>query len=83
VNATKHWICEKVKDWLIDDATLGAKALQKKLKEHHKVHIHYMRVYKGMELALNQLYGNWDSSFEIYLGLSQQLSNVVQVQVVW
>jgi len=53
VNATKHWICEKVKDWLIDDATLGAKALQKKLKEHHKVHIHYMRVYKGMELALN------------------------------
>jgi len=64
VNATKHWICEKVKDWLIDDATLGAKALQKKLKEHHKVHIHYMRVYKGMELALNQLYGNWDSSFD-------------------
>ncbi|XP_066323865.1 uncharacterized protein, partial [Miscanthus floridulus] len=37
VNATKHWICEKVKDWLIDDATLGAKALQKKLKEHHKI----------------------------------------------
>ena len=64
VNATKHWICEKVKDWLIDDATLGAKALHKKLKEHHKVHIHYQRVYKGMELALNQLYGNWESSFD-------------------
>ncbi|KAM0915347.1 hypothetical protein ACQ4PT_010896 [Festuca glaucescens] len=42
-NATKHWICEKVKDWLIEDATLGARELQKKLKEHHKVKIHYKK----------------------------------------
>jgi ribosomal protein L37AE/L43A len=28
-NATKLWLCEKVKDWLIEDATLGAKELQK------------------------------------------------------
>ncbi|CAD6254194.1 unnamed protein product [Miscanthus lutarioriparius] len=33
-----------VKDWLIDDATLGAKALQKKLKEHHK--IWFMQLFK-------------------------------------
>uniref|UniRef100_A0ACD5WL74 Uncharacterized protein n=1 Tax=Avena sativa TaxID=4498 RepID=A0ACD5WL74_AVESA len=46
-NATKHWICEKVKDWLIEDATLGAKALRKKLKEHYKIKIHYKRVYMG------------------------------------
>jgi hypothetical protein len=26
-NATKHWICWKVKDFLIHDATLGAKYL--------------------------------------------------------
>lgn len=63
-NATKFWICEKVKDWLIEDATLGPKALQKKLKEHHKVSIHYKRVYMGKELALKQLYGDWDSSFD-------------------
>jgi hypothetical protein len=63
-NATKRWICEKVKDWLIEDATLGAKALQKKIKEHHKVNIHYKRVYMGKLLALKQLYGDWDSSFD-------------------
>ncbi|KAK1630606.1 hypothetical protein QYE76_004921 [Lolium multiflorum] len=44
-NATKHWICEKVKDWLIEDATLGADELRKKLKEHYKIKIHYKRVY--------------------------------------
>nr|XP_045085045.1 uncharacterized protein LOC109761194 [Aegilops tauschii subsp. strangulata] len=44
-NATKRWICEHVKDWLIDDATLGPKALRKKLKEHHGINIKYKRVY--------------------------------------
>ena len=63
-NATKFWICEKVKDFLIVDATLGAVALVNKLKEHHKVNINYKRVYDGKELALKHLYGDWDSSFD-------------------
>ncbi|XP_047064082.1 uncharacterized protein LOC124671797 [Lolium rigidum] len=63
-NATKYWVCEKVKDWLIEDATLGATELQKKLKEHHKVKIHYKRVYMGKLLALRELYGDWDNSFD-------------------
>jgi len=63
-NATRHWICEKVKDWLIHDATLGASALQEKLKEHYKVTIHYKRVFDGKNLALKHLYGDWDSSFD-------------------
>ncbi|XP_066361349.1 uncharacterized protein [Miscanthus floridulus] len=63
-NATRHWICEKVKDWLIQDATLGASALQEKLKEHYKVTIHYKRVFDGKNLALKHLYGDWDSSFD-------------------
>ncbi|KAM0888236.1 hypothetical protein ACQ4PT_028486 [Festuca glaucescens] len=47
-NATKFWICEKVKDWLIEDATLGAMELRQKLKEHYKIKIHYKRVYMGV-----------------------------------
>jgi hypothetical protein len=78
-NATKHWICEKVKDWLIEDATLGARELQKKLKEHHKVKIHYKRVYMGKLLALKQLHGDWDSSLTIYIGLRHKLKDVLLV----
>ncbi|XBI43220.1 hypothetical protein VPH35_108016 [Triticum aestivum] len=44
-NANKRWICEHVKDWLIEDATLGPKALLKKLKEHHGIDINSKRVY--------------------------------------
>jgi hypothetical protein len=57
-NATKFWICEKVKDFLIVDATLGAAALVNKLKEHHKVNINYKRVYDGKKLALKHLHGD-------------------------
>jgi len=37
----------------------GSKALQRKLKEHHKVEINYKRVYMGKELAPEKVYGDW------------------------
>ena len=63
-NASKHWVCEKVKDWLIEDATLGAKELQWRIKDKYKILVHYKRVYMGKDLALNQLYSDWDSRFD-------------------
>jgi hypothetical protein len=63
-NATKFWLREKVKDFLIVDATLGAKELVKKLKEHHGPTIPYHRVFEGKNLALKHLYGDWDNSFD-------------------
>ena len=74
-NATNFEICKKVKDFLIEDATLGVRALQKKIKEHHKVHIHYKRVYMGKQLALKQLYGDWDSSFDILFRFKAQIES--------
>jgi hypothetical protein len=56
-------VSEKVKDWIIEDATLGAKELQQRIKDKFKVLVHYRRVYMGKDLALNQLYGDWDSNF--------------------
>jgi hypothetical protein len=74
-NATKFWICAKVKDWLIQDATLRAKELRLKLKEHYKVDIHYKRVYMGKELALKQLYGDWDKSFDNLYRFKAEIEN--------
>lgn len=74
-NATKFWICKKVKDFLIEDATLWARALQKKIKEHHKVHINYKRVYMGKQLALKELYSDWDSSFDNLFRLKAEIES--------
>ena len=64
-----------MKDFLIQDATLGATELQKKIKEHHKVSINYQRVYKGQLLALKQLYGDWDSSFDNLFRFKEQVDS--------
>jgi hypothetical protein len=74
-NATKFWICAKVKDWLIQDATLGAKELRLKLKERYKIDINYKRVYMGKELALKQLYGDWDKSFDNLYRFKAEIEN--------
>lgn len=74
-NRTKHWICWKVKDFLIQEPTLGAKNLQKKIKEHHKVSIPYHSVCKGQQLALKQLYGDWDSVFDKLFSFKTQVES--------
>ncbi|WVZ62339.1 hypothetical protein U9M48_012100 [Paspalum notatum var. saurae] len=61
---TKRWVAEKVKDWLVENNKLGPKELQTMIKEKYKVEVHYKRVCHGKELALNQLYGNWQESFD-------------------
>lgn len=63
-NATKFWVCEHVKNWLMEDASLGAKELQRRIKDKYKVEVNYKRVYAGKELAHIQLFGSWDSSFD-------------------
>jgi len=47
----------------MEDASVGAKELQRRIKDKHKVYINYKRVYAGKELARTQLFGSWDSSF--------------------
>ena len=51
-------------DWLKKDGTLGTTELIKKLKEHFKVEMPYMRVYNGKNLAIDKIYGPWDKSFD-------------------
>jgi hypothetical protein len=64
-----------VKDWLIADGSLTARVLQKKVKEHYKVSIHYKRVWMGKELAIRHIYGDWDSSFNNLYRFKEQVDS--------
>ena len=57
-------MCDVVKDWLTEDPTQGAKELRAKIKTKYKVEVPYRRVYDGNDLAHDQLFGDWDSSFD-------------------
>jgi hypothetical protein len=63
-NASKFWVCEQVKDWLTEDASVGVKELMRPIKDKHKLDVSYPRVYDGTKLADKQLFGSWDSSFD-------------------
>jgi hypothetical protein len=42
-----------VKDWLVDDATVRATELQRRIKDKFKVLVPYKRVYYGRQLAID------------------------------
>jgi hypothetical protein len=54
---------------------LGATELIKKLKEHFKVEMPYMRVYYGKNLAMDKLYGPWNKSFDILYRFKAQIES--------
>jgi hypothetical protein len=66
-------VCEKVIDCLKQDGTLGASELQRRLKDAHKIEVSYRRVYKGKNLAIDQLYGPWDKSFDYLYRFKAQI----------
>jgi hypothetical protein len=60
-------------DWLKENATLGAKELQKRLHAEFSIWVTYRRVYKGRLLAMDELYGPWGKSFNNLFRLKAQL----------
>ena len=73
VGLSQFWVCSKVIDWLKEDGNVGAKELQRRLKDLYKVQISYRKVYKGKYLAMDQLYGPWGKSFHNLFRFKAQL----------
>lgn len=55
--ASKFWVADKVKDWLLVNQKIIAMELQRRLQDQYKVLIPYKRVWYGKELALEQMLG--------------------------
>ncbi|WVZ73224.1 hypothetical protein U9M48_021561 [Paspalum notatum var. saurae] len=60
---SQSWVCEKVKDWVMENPRVTATELQRRLKDEYKVTVEYKRVYRGKGLAQTQLFGDWRESF--------------------
>lgn len=64
-NASKAWVAQKASPILRNEPNLGAKVLQTRLQDTYKVSITYDTAWKGLQLALKQIYGDWDGSFSM------------------
>jgi hypothetical protein len=63
--ASKHWVADRVVEFLVEDATLGPKDLQKKLKKKFGFDVPYHRVFRGKKKALDMIFGKWDESYDL------------------
>jgi hypothetical protein len=54
---------------------VGAKELQRRIKDKHKIEVNYKRAYAGRELALKQLYVNWDKSFDNLFRFKEEIES--------
>jgi hypothetical protein len=62
--ANQYWVRDRVIQWLRQDPTIGAFALKKKLKEKYLITLLYWIVYNGRQLALDEILGKWEDSFD-------------------
>jgi hypothetical protein len=61
---TSAWVSEQVLDWVREEPSVGAKELQRMIKEKHNIHVHYKRVHAGRILVLEKVFGKWHESFD-------------------
>jgi hypothetical protein len=51
-------VAEEVKQWVTENNQVGAKELQKNIKEKCNIDLLYMRVFNGKQQAMDSIYGN-------------------------
>jgi len=61
---TNHWVRDRVLNWLAIDPTKGATYLKERLEEEYHVKLSYWVVWDERKMALEELNGKWDDSFE-------------------
>lgn len=86
ITPSQDWVASKAVSILRSSPNMGAKELQKKLQEEHKLTITYDTVWRGKEKALAEVYGKWEESFEMLYKwkaevLKRSPESVVEIEV--
>jgi hypothetical protein len=59
------WVASKVIHHLRKDSTIGTKKMKELLEDEHNCEIHYDTVWKGRQMAMDELFGTWRQSFQM------------------
>jgi len=63
--ATQGWVAERTTDSLKKNPHKGALDSKEKLEGEFGIKLKYSKAYSGMKLALNQIHGNYEESFQL------------------
>ena len=62
---TAAWVASRGIKHLRKDPNMDTKELKKQLQDDHKCEIHYDTVWKGRQIAMKELFGSWEESFQM------------------
>jgi hypothetical protein len=79
---SNNWVAKRVVEFLMEDSTVGAMELQRKLKKKYALEISYDKVFRGKENALDMIFGKWNDNYELLLTYRAELLKSVPGSIV-
>jgi len=80
--AKSRWVPEEVKKWVKENHQVGAKELQKNIKDKFKIELPYMRVFNGKQHVMDSIYGNWQESFQLLYPFKDEVERSIPCSIV-
>lgn len=74
--ATNSWVRDRVINKLRQEPTIGATALKKVSEEMYKIKISYYVVWDGRQMALDEILGKWEDSFDAAYSFKAELERI-------
>jgi hypothetical protein len=69
-------------NWVRENQCIGLATLIKKLYDTYDIHLPYMRVFYGKEMALDKIHGPWKESFTLLYTFKAELKKACLASVV-
>ena len=63
--AKRRWIAHAVQNWVRENSNIGPGELVTNLKKKYGIELPYMRVFYGKQMAIDNLYGKYEDSFQL------------------
>ncbi|CAA0811236.1 Unknown protein [Striga hermonthica] len=74
--ANQGWCADNLTDWLKKNPTKGATDCKEKLEGDFGIQLKYSKAWSGMQVALDQIHGKYDESFQLLFNWAAQIEQV-------
>jgi hypothetical protein len=71
--ASQGWCADRLADWLKKNPRKGPKDAKEKLEVDFGIKLNYSKAWSGMKLALQQIHGTYEESFELLFNWKAQI----------
>jgi len=71
--ASQGWCADRLGDWVKKNPKKGAKEAKDKLEGDYGIQLKYSKAWSGLKLALDQIHGTHDESFQLLFNWATQL----------